>query len=172
MVGRLSHESQNALENMYWGHMTQHVTHITVPSICQHHYGYIMSCSLTFALSHSHDGGIAQLGSSQAGASGGPFHRSRSCQGLSGLKLIDFCPHFYLFMIISHSCTCILALDLIHWYVVFTHSCVCLGPGPVCFHALSYMLSSFFPPAFAQLSESTCCFSHEGQLFGQKKRLR
>lgn len=119
-----------------------------------------MSCSLKFPLSHSHDGGIAQLGSSQAGASGGPVHRSRSCQGLSGLNLIYFYPRFCLFMIISHSCTYDLALDLVHWYVVFTHSCVCLGPGPLCFHALSYMLNSFFPPAFAQLSESTCCFCH------------
>lgn len=102
VVARLSHESQNALENMYWGHMTQHVTHITVPSICQHHYGYIMPCTLSSSLS-SHDGGIAQLGSSQAGAAGGPFHRSRSCQGLSCLKLIYFFPH--LFMIISNSCT-------------------------------------------------------------------
>ncbi len=68
------------------------------------------------------------------------------------------CPHFYLFMIISHSCTYILTLGLMHWYVVFTYLSVCLGPGVVCFHALSYMLSSFFPPAFAKLSESTCCY--------------
>ncbi len=50
VVGRLSHESRNALENMYWGHMTQDVTHITVLSICQHHYGYIMSCTLSSSL--------------------------------------------------------------------------------------------------------------------------
>lgn len=30
VVARLSHESQNALENMYWGHMTQHVTHTSL----------------------------------------------------------------------------------------------------------------------------------------------
>lgn len=129
VVARLSHESQNALENMYWGHMTQHVIHITVLSICQHHYGYIMLCTLSSPLS-SHDGGIAQLGSSQAGVAGGPFHRSRSCQGLSGLKLIYFCPHHpYLFMKIINSCTYLISHirpHLLHSFMCFSRPWACL----------------------------------------------
>lgn len=67
--------------------MTQHVTQTLLwYQSSQHHYGYVMRCKpspLSVSLSfHSHDGGTAQLGSSEAGAARGSIHWGRSRQGL------------------------------------------------------------------------------------------
>lgn len=107
---------------------------VTHDSTCHTHYCAInLSVSLWLhnqmqpflSLCHSHDGGTAQSGSSEAGAAGGTLHRGRSRQGLPANSRTHFSPSFC----VCFSIVCPSQSELINNLLPNTHQPSCHPVG-------------------------------------------